>query len=425
MRPKLLGALALSFACAAACREPAQRLASGPGGAEAAQALVDALARRFGESSREPAFEALRPKLAKAALVPSRVFDDPEAWPRRGEAWRAVDFAGYRSGAGYVFGVRPLAPEPSLVGEYRGQLRLDKLSSGRFEWTVREELAVGRVRPADLAAALDALFAAAETADEHQARAQVAAAFPRASATLGALLRLETLALTKDAQGATTLRVRIRLTPDGLQAQAPRYAAFLEKYLTPMRMKVTASDATGAVWWTLDGERNLWTLGLRVQGGSLVPTGGGALRRVPAMLRVTADYATRMGRFSIAARGLAADVALTRAPLEKGFVARFHAAPDWDLPFLVEPLLGAALRYPFEGPGSEAGYSAVETPGGTRLVRRYRVRVGENWVLRWLGGMTNRALGEFRAGAEREADRYHGECLAAIAGDLAVLVSGG
>jgi hypothetical protein len=30
--------------------------------------------------------------------------------------------------------------------------------------------------------------------------------------------------------------------------------------------------------------------------------------------------------------------------------------------------------------------------------------------------MTNRALSEFREGAEREADRYHGECLLAAPG---------
>ena len=132
-----------------------------------------------------------------------------------------------------------------------------------------------------------------------------------------------------------------------------------------------------------------------------------------------------MGRFAIAARGLVAEVALTRTPAEKGFVAHFRQKPDWELPFLVESLLGGPLGYPFDGPGSEAGWSARETPAGTRLVRHYRARVAENFVLRWLGGMTSRALGEFRAGAEREADRYHGECLLALRDDLVELLSTG
>lgn len=422
MKQGLAAALALGVS-AAACREPAQRLGSGPGGAPAARALVEALALRFGESSREPAFEALRPKLARAALVPSWIWGDVEAWPQQGERFRAVEFEGYRSEGAYRFGVRRVAPEPQALGQYRGQLRLNKLASGRFEWSVREELAVGALRPAELADALDALLRGAEANDERAARAAIAAAFPRASAKLGLLLQLDELSLAHEAPGATSVKLAVRLVPAGLRPQAPRYAAFLDKYLTPMRTRVVAADADGATWWTLVGESNLWTLRLRARGGSLVPLEGDALRRAPERLRVTIDYATRMGRFSIAARGLVADVALTRTPVEKGFVARFQKKPDWDLPFLVESLLGSPLSYPFDGPGSEAGWAAVEAPAGTRLVRHYRARVAENFVLRWLGGMTNRAVGEFRAGAEREADRYHGECLLAVRDDLADLAA--
>ena len=416
----LVLALAVS---SAACQEPARRLASGPSGAAGALSVVDALALRFGEASREPAFEALRPKLARAALVPSWVWGDVAAWPRQGESFRAVEFAGYGSPSGYGIGVRPIAPEPAAVGQYRGQLRLDKLASGRFEWTVREELAVGALRPAELAAALDALLRGAQAADEKGARHAIAAAFPRASAKLGLLLSLEQLSLTHDALGATSLTLAVRLVPAGLRPTAPRYAAFLDKYLTPMRTRVVAADAAGSAWWTLEGARNLWTLRLRARDGSLVPLEGDAERRVPERLRVTIDYATRMGRFGIAARGLLAEVALTRTPVEKGFVAQFRSKPDWELPFLVESLLGGPLSYPFEGPGSEAGWAAIKTPSGTRFVRHYRARVGENFVLRWLGGMTSRALGEFRAGAEREADRYHGECLRAVRDDLAALLT--
>jgi len=417
--------LGLAFALvlsSAACQEPARGLASGPSGAAGALSLVEALALRFGETSREPAFELLRPKLARAALVPSWIWDDLATWPRQGASWRAVEFAGYRSESGYRFGVRPTAPEPAAVGQYRGQLRLDKLRSGRFEWTVREELAVGALGPAELAAALDALLRGAEASDEPAARAAIATAFPRASAKLGLLLGLEQLSLARDGHGAKSLRLAVRLNPAGLRATAPRYAAFLGKYLTPMRARVVAADATGATWWTLEGEHNLWTLRLRARGGSLVPLEGDAERRLPERLRVTTDYATRMGRFAMAARGLVAEVVLTRTPEEKGLVARFQQKPEWDLPFLVESLLGGPLGYPFEGPGSEAGWAAVVTPSGTRFVRHYRARVGENFVLRWLGGMTNRALSEFRAGAEREADRYHGECLLALRDDLAALL---
>lgn len=423
---RLRRALALALAgslAGAACKEPAGRLGAGPGGAGASRSLVEALALRFGEADREPAFEALRPRLASAALVPSRVFDaDDDVWPRQGREWRAVEFAGYRAPAGYRFGVRAFAPEPASAGEYRGQIRLEKLESGRFEWTVREELAVGDVRPADLSAALDALLRGAEAVDEKQARAAIAAAFPRASARLGLLLSLEQLSLTRDAHAATRVRLSLRLDPERLRPTAPNYAKFLAKYLTPMKTRIVAADATGAAWWTLVGEQNLWSLSARVQGGSLVPQDGGPPRRIPERVQATIDYATRMGRHSIAVRRLVADVVLTRSGVEKGFVAHFRDKPEWDLPFLVEPLLGSPLSYPFDGPGSEAGWAALETPAGTRLVRHYRARVAENFILRWLGGMTDRALSEFRADAEREADRYHGECLRALRDDLVELL---
>jgi hypothetical protein len=277
------------------------------------------------------------------------------------------------------------------------------------------------VRPADLAAAADALFRGAEAMDEAGARAALHAAFPRASAKLGQLLRLE-IALTHETSGATSVQVAVRLAPEGLRPTAPGLAAFIERYLKPIRARAGVVDAGGAAWWTLEGEQNLWTLRLRIRGGSLVPLDGDAARRIPASLRLTGDYATRMGSFKIAASRLAADVALTRTPLEKGFVLRFRQEPAWDLPFILESLLGAPLHYPFAGPGSEAGWAARETASGTRLERHYRVRVGENFILRWLGGMTSRAVSDFRSGAEAEAERFYAECLAAIRDDVQELL---
>jgi hypothetical protein len=189
-------------------------------------------------------------------------------------------------------------------------------------------------------------------------------------------------------------------------------------------MRLSVGDLSGADWWSLEASENLWTLRLRVRDGSLVPLEGPADRRLPPLLRATTDYSTRMGRYKVGASRLVADVALTRTAAEKGFSARLLQEPDWELPFLVESLLRSPLRFPFEGPGSEAGWAARESPGvGTRLVRHYRARVRETWILRWLGGMTSTAVDEFRRGAEAEADRFHRECLLALRDDLAALKS--
>ena len=95
-----------------------------------------------------------------------------------------------------------------------------------------------------------------------------------------------------------------------------------------------------------------------------MPLEGDALRRIPERLRVTADYSTRMGRFEIAARGLVAEVALTRTPTEKGFVARFRQKPDWELPFLVESLLGDRFSSRSRGRGRRPAGPPVRRPRG-------------------------------------------------------------
>jgi hypothetical protein len=416
--------LALLLAAMPACRPAARELARGPAGVDAPRALAQSLADRFGPIEREPGFDALRPKLARAALVPSWVFDDATAWTTRGDDWRAVELTGYASGRAYRMGVRGEAPWPAAPGEYRGRVELQRVAGGRFEWTVDEDLAVGRVRPSDLAAALDATFRALETAGEAAARAALPAAFPRTSDKLGLLLHLETMALQPDARGATSVRLGVRLTPAGIRGFAPRYAAYLEKYARPIRTSLVVADPGGAVWWTLEAADDLWTVRLRLRDGSLVPLEGPADRRLPSRLRATGDYSTKMGRFEVGATRLAADVTLTRTAGEKGLSARFQEEPDWHLPFLVDLLLGGPLRYPFEGPGSEVFWAAREAPaGGTLVVGRYRTRVQETWILRWLGGLASGAMGEFRRGAEAEADRFNRDCLLALRDDLGAVAA--
>ncbi len=302
-------------------------------------------------------------------------------------------------------------------------MRLQRLGDGRYEWTVSEELAVGRARASDLAAAFDALFRGAEHATEASSRAAIAEALPRTSAKLGLLLRIETLTLQPDASGATSVRLGVRLTPAGVGEFAPLGAAYIEKYARPMRVSAAVADLQGATWWTLEGADHLWTIRLRVRNGSLVPLSGPADRRLPGRLRAQVDVSTRMGGFGVGARRIAADVTLTRTPAEKSFSALFLQEPDWKLPFLVETLLNSPLRYPFEDPGSQIDWAARDTPGGTLLTGFYRVRVRETWVLRWLGGMLGNAIGEYHLGAEAEVDRYLRDCLLALREDIAALAA--
>lgn len=282
--------------------------------------LVEALADRFGPIEREAGFEALRPKLARSGLVPSLIFDDAAAWTMRGGDWRAFDLAGYASGGVYHIGIRAEAPRPSVRGQYKGTVKLQRLAAGRFEWTASDDLAIGQARPWDVAGALDTLLHFAERSTEASARAAIAKVLPRASAQFGLLFRLETVSLRPDAQGATSVRLAVRLTPAGIGGFAPRHAAFLEKHAEPVKVSLIIADPAGVTWWTLEATDGLWTVRLRIKDGSLVPLEGLADRGLAGRLRARADVATRIGRFEVGARRLTADLTLTRTPGVKGLL---------------------------------------------------------------------------------------------------------
>ena len=93
------------------CREGVRELGSGSGGAVAADEFTVAIATRFGPIERGPRFDAARPKLARSALVPSRVFDVADLWTAREGEWRQLDYLGRRNGEAYHLAA--LAPMPS------------------------------------------------------------------------------------------------------------------------------------------------------------------------------------------------------------------------------------------------------------------------------------------------------------------------
>lgn len=390
----------------------------------AADDLVSAVASRFGPIERGPAFEAARPKLAGAALVPSNVFDEPDIWTAREANVRQLDLFGHRAGDAYRLDVRPSASPPRDAGDYRARLRLRRIDEGRFEWTMREELAVGPMRPAELAEALTELLRSAEGVSSEDARTSASETFPRATRAFSRLFHMETLELTPEG-GATAIRLGLRLDPDGMRDTAPKYAAFLKKWAAPVRMSAAATDVSGARWWTMDVAEMLWTVRLRVRDGSLVPLDGASHRRMPDKLKVRVDYSTKAGMFTIGLRGLVAEVTLVRSPREKGYEARYRHEPEWRLPFLIKPFLRASLHYPFEEPGSSASYTLrASDDGPTELVREFRFRVRESWIVRWMGGRSDEAVSDFRKGAEVEADRYSRECLYALRDDVVTLLNG-
>jgi hypothetical protein len=419
MKRGWLSSLTLAL-LALSCRGPAEALAPTPDHARAdLEGLLGALAARFGPMELEPAFDALRPKLLRAALAPSRVFGDASAWTRSEPTQKTVEFAAERQQTRYRMGIRLRAAAPSRPADYRGVLRLRR-DQGSYEWTMQEELAVGAVTPAGLSRALTSLYRVAERVPEAEAHRRLHEDLPRTTAALGRLFSLDALTLRRTPDGATAVGVAFTMNPATLEPSFPRYARYLQKYLSPMSIRLAASDESGDRWWEARFHERRVDLDLRVHGGDLAPLAGPP-RSMPDALRLTLDYTTRVGPLRVGVRGLEAQVVLTREPHEQAFLARFRKEPEWQLPFLLQGLLRASLRRPFDGTGSSLAFAIREGPP-TLITRDYRVVVQETWIVRWIGGLMDTAVKEFRRGVEEEADRFSAEALTALQADLVDLL---
>jgi hypothetical protein len=245
---------------------------------------------------------------------------------------------------------------------------------------------------------------------------------PRSARALGRLVDLERLSFEPQAGGTVRIEVDLRLQPARLKPEAPHLAAYIARYSPGLRLAATAFVTDGRPLWSAEVEDTAWRLRLRVRGGALVPLQGWPGHEGEG-LRVRIDYSFKAGWFRVGVRGLAADLQPAPSAGPLAVAARFVEPPDWQLPFLVEPLMQASLRFPFEAPGSELSLAVATDAGRSFFVTESRVRIRESWISRWLGGFTNRALRDLRV-AEAEADRYVLECLTAVQEDLGALAAG-
>jgi hypothetical protein len=346
------------------------------------------------------------------------VFDDQTAWTSVDGAVRGVGFAGTPDDGRYRLGVEAGPPRPAKAGEYRGLLELHGLEDGEFEWRMSEELAVGPVSGDDLERALTLLLVHAESHLDADLEARLRRELPRTARALGRLLSLDELRVSPDMGDTARVTLEASLALDQESAAAfPGYARFLRRHALPLRVRAVARDLGGAEWWEVALEDGRLRARLRVHGGSLAPLEGRP-RRLPKRLQVALDLTTKAGPFRVGFRELAAEVELTSTSGRRGFMASFSEEPRWSLPFLIKPLLRSPLRRPFEQEGARFQGAILDEDRQTLILRSYRLVVKESWVIRWLGGVTGTAVGDFRRGAEQEADRFTAEFFQALRADL-------
>jgi len=420
---RLLLAAGLTAACAAAPRALHPDLASAR---KAADEALLALALRFGPVELEPRFAALRPRLGRAGLVPSRVFDDALAWTAMRGDVRELGFRGTPIGPDrYAIAVAPQPREPEAPGEYRGLLQLARLRPGEFEWQIHESLALGALRGDGLVGAGDALLALVERAPTGDARPALRASLPRTAAALGRVFSLERLQLLAGPEGARAVFAEALLHPEWLQEGLPRYAQFLRRYVVPMQLELSVADPSGAVFWEATLRDGRFGLRAKLLHGALASLAG-PTRRLGDRCSARLTLKMKLGLWSVGFSGLPADVALSRDPHALGFHAAFHREPEWQIPFIVAPFMRGSLRRPFEGEGALLGYELVSGAGAeasSLALRHYRLAVKESFVVRWLGGNVGGAIADFRRGAEVEADRFVREGFLALREDVRALLA--
>ncbi|HEX6807432.1 MAG TPA: hypothetical protein VF118_05555 [Gemmatimonadaceae bacterium] len=408
----------------AACRAPAVAL----GAPSASDQLLASLAARFGPHDRDARLDALRPRFAKSALVPSKLFRDTSAWTATNGGKRTLVLSGRGTPGRYALAVAGDAPPPLQPADYRRVMRLTHINNDDYAWNVRDELAVGPITGNQLGDALTALLAAAgHGGDTAAARTALHHDLPRTTAALGRAVSLDTLRFSANADGGANVHLAGTIHADRLTNTFPRLAHYLSHYVSPTGGEILVFDDANRAWWDAAKRGDTWSLDLRVANGNLAPLRGPP-DRMPDRLRVRIDASTRTFIFHVGLANLLGDVTVTRAPNEHAFTATFRTEPDWQLPPLVETMLNAPLERPFQGSGASLTFDIRDGEGQDApsiIFREYDLAVRESRIMRWLGGLGDAAVEDFRTGAEAEFDRFAGETLSALRADVAQLAQPG
>ena len=415
--------VALAVLPTLACGDAVAGLADAPERAAVkGTTMLEALADRFGPVELAPEIARTRPRLARYSTTPSRLLDDRDLWTHREQDSRTLEIAGTQRGGRYVLFHRPGVAAPTEPGDARHIMRLDVLGDDEFRWTSLDEVALGAITVADLDRALTAIFLAAERDNADALRAGARAAFPRASASLARMFAIDSLRTTQDADGATSVALGIGLRPARAEQWFHALGPYARKYWVPLRWRVTVRDSSGTHWGDWTKRDSSIVLRFRVKGGSLAPIAAPP-RRLGATARLTADASAKVGPFRVGVRGLEIETVRSSDSRSMAMTFHFRDEPEWQLPPLVARLLRAPLRRPFEGEGALMRYGVrtgirESSDSASTVWRDIDATVRESAILRFFGRLGGTALGDFRAGAEQEADRLWGETLRGMAEDV-------
>jgi hypothetical protein len=419
-----LASLLLASTGAAACRGPATAFGESPAAAKAnAEDFFAATAARFTNVTRNAKFSGARPKLAKAALTPSKIYDDSSVWTAATrDSVRVIDIHGAYTAGRYLFNARAGAvPTPQRHAESRHHIRLKRLSDSEFAWDTEVDFAMGRVRAAELAEVLGAFMSAAEGRGEREVRAEYRAHFPRATAALGRLFTLDSVRSTVLADGSSATALKISIVPERLEKSHPAFAQYVKKYVEPSSYRFVLGDRRGNRWFEATAGDNVLRVRVRTREGRLV-TLDGSPRPMPDSLQLTGAFLTHIMFWDVGVSDLQADFTFLRGEHERGWTIRFAREPEWHFPMATKHLIRAPLRRPFEQGGVTLRVAVRDSAGAQTIVgRRLHMVVKESAILRWLGALGTVAMNDFAGKSEAEENRFIAEAFGALQADVRAL----
>jgi len=416
----------------AGCRQIAPAFGPNLSGArQNAEEFFYSIGSRFTNIQRPPRITHARAQFGHYALTPSGIYNDTSVWLAIGaDSARLFGDEGHFSYDRYIVSARLSTTTPDSVTESREIVRLRKLTDNEYEWFTNVDVALGRLPAKTISDVLAAALLGGEGKSPAAIRADYTTSFPRTVAALGRLYTLDTLNATTDAQGATTYELAIRLTPDILKATMPHYAAYIDKYVSKGKYRVSLTDKTGAHWFDAWAGDRYMHFKVRSKGGHFAPLEGpirqmpeGPIRQMPEALTIRSDMSIKILVFTVGWTEMIGDFEVINTPHERGWSMRFAKEPNWTLPPTMGYLLKASLRRPFQGEGIPIRISIKDAPGSqTLLNRRFALTVQESGILRFLNRLSGTAVGDFLGPSEREANRFNADAFRALRLDVAALL---
>ena len=413
-------ALCLAFVLPS-CRSSPVAFGATPAMARAqADELFGGLEQRFTAIDRSPTAAAALARIERAVFTPSKVYDDSSLWTTEpSDTVRGLTLAGHFVRDHYVVAENAHAPPTEQLAASRDEIRLTRVGHGEFEWTTSIDQALGSVRPDDIDRVVGSMLSAAATSDSAALRAGSMVAFPKSRVVLGRLFSIDSVRRVGRDDGTAAVHLSFGLHPDGLAESYPAFAAYLRSYLGPTRLHCALRDSTGGDWLVIALDKGRLDLRLRAdREGHFAPLEG-ARRPMPDSLALDWDFRTKVWMFSLGLSDLASDFVVLHTDRTRGWRIGFRREPHWHFPLAVDHLLKTSLRRPFADAG--AHYRMVVTDSGagtTRFVRDGRVVVREGVIMRWLGGLAARALGDFTGPAEAQESAYLAAVFRALRADV-------